>query len=165
MAIDKDLWAGTAPKVGGSGVDDGDYVCNLVSMELTQSKNDNDMVITTFTVADGNSEGKEIRKRDMLMSEQNIAYFKGYCDVIGFEYPDDPDDLQEAMNEFVQNFHDLVRVKLKTKADGNQNAYVNGIEESNAESLPEEKAPAPAPAAKAKAKVAKPAAKKPSARR
>lgn len=164
MAIDKDLWAGAAPKSGSSSVDDGDYTCNLTEMALTQSKNDNDMVVTTFIVADGNYEGKDIKKHNMLMSEQNIAYFKGYCEVIGFEYPDDPDDLQEAMNTFVSAFHSIVRVKVKTKADGNQNVYVNGIEPSNADELPaEEEAPI---AAVAKSKpVSKPAKKAVSARR
>jgi hypothetical protein len=115
-----------------STIKDGDYVAKIVSMEIAESKNGRMQVVTTFKVADGKLKGKEVKKFDGLASAQNMGFFKGFCQVIGFEIPEDIEDLSEALMEFVSDFNSLVNIKATTR-DEFQNIRVTGLSEYDAD--------------------------------
>jgi hypothetical protein len=115
-----------------STIKDGDYVAKIVSMEIAESKNGRMQVVTTFKVADGKMKGKEVKKFDGLASAQNMGFFKGFCQVIGFEIPEDIEDLTEALEEFVSDFDSLVNIKATTR-DEFQNIRVTGLSEYGAD--------------------------------
>lgn len=124
----EDAWEGAEPEQGGIAVKDDDYVASIDSMEIAFSKKKNLMCVTDYKIADGTYEGKIVKKFDMLQSEQNLSYFKGYCEVLGIEYPDSIADLPDAITEFMDNFDSLVNITLKTKDDA-QRLYIKGVSE------------------------------------
>lgn len=124
----EDAWEGAEPEQGGIAVKDDDYVASIDSMEIAFSKKKNLMCVTDYKIADGTYEGKIVKKFDMLQTEQNLSYFKGYCEVLGIEYPESITDLPDAISEFMENFDSLVNITLKTKDDA-QRLYVKGVSE------------------------------------
>ncbi len=111
-------------------VPDGDYVAKLNSMTLEESKKSGRLqVVSEFEIVDGEHEGQTVRKFDGINNEQEMGWFKGYCDIIGFEVPKDLTDLESEMSGFVENNSDLFNIRLKTGNSGYQNLYVQGVSE------------------------------------
>lgn len=115
-----------------SQIPDNDYIAKLVDMEVTFSKNKKLMVVSTFKIADGKLKGREVKKFDMLETDQNMSYFKGYCEVLGIDIPDSITDLPEALAEFVDGFKELVNITVKTK-DEYQNIYIKGVSDHDSD--------------------------------
>jgi len=111
-----------------STIADGDYVAKITEMSVETSKSGRIQVVTTFKIADGKMKGKEVKKFDGISSEQNMQFFKGYCQVLGIEIPEDLSDLPEALDEFVSEFESLVNIAAVTK-DEYQNIRVKGLSE------------------------------------
>lgn len=112
-----------------SNVPEGDYVGDLKEMKLEESKkNARLQVVTTIEIADGDYVGKTVKRFDGLDKEQSIGYFKGLCEVIGFDIPEDIELLQEALDEFIANNTDLFNITIKVN-DKYSNVYINGVSE------------------------------------
>lgn len=114
------LWAKTEAKSGGgyTRLADGKYVTTLTGMKVGESKKGRLQVGITFKVTKPKeNKGKEVMKFYGLDNENNIAYFKGFAEVIGLELPDDVEDLPEAVASFVEDFEDSVTIQLKTNGD------------------------------------------------
>lgn len=111
-----------------STISDGDYVAKISEMSVETSKSGRIQVVTTFKIADGKMKGKEVKKFDGIASEQNMAFFKGYCEVLGLEISEDLTELPEALDEFVSDFKSLVNIAAITK-DEYQNIRVKGLSE------------------------------------
>lgn len=112
-----------------SNVPEGDYVGDLKEMKLEESKkNARLQVVTTIEIADGDYVGKTVKRFDGLDKEQSIGYFKGLCEVIGFDIPEDIELLQEALDEFIANNTDLFNITIKMN-DKYSNVYINGVSE------------------------------------
>lgn len=114
------VWSKTEPKQasGFSRLPDGKYVVNLVEMKVGISKKDRLQVATKFKVVKPkDAKGKETMTFHGLENENNIAYFKGFAEVLGLEVPDDIEDLPAAVESFVSDFEDTLTVELKTKGD------------------------------------------------
>jgi hypothetical protein len=123
-------WKNATPQQAGFGfVPDGDYVGDLKELKLGESKNKNMQIVVTYEIVDGDYTGKTLKQFHQLSNEQ-IGYFKGFCEVIGLDLPDDANAWQEAMDEFVAGNNDLYNLHVKTK-EGSQysNTYLNGISE------------------------------------
>ena len=115
-------------------VADGNYVGDLKEMKLGQAKNTGRIqVVSTYEIADGDYQGKTVKRFDGLDNETSMGYFKGYCEIIGLDIPEDLELLQDTMDEFVANNTDLFNITVKTtKGEGDKtysNVYVNGISE------------------------------------
>ena len=111
-----------------SNVPEGEYVAELKEMKLDESKKGRVQVTSTYEIADGEYEGKTVKRFDGLDTETNLGYFKGYCEIIGYDIPEDIELLQEGMDEFVANNPDLFNITIKIK-DQYSNVYVNGVSE------------------------------------
>ncbi len=114
------LWSKTEAKSGGgyTRLADGKYVTTLTGMKVGESKKGRLQVGITFKVTKPKeNKGKEVMKFYGLDNENNIAYFKGFAEVIGLELPDDVEDLPEAVASFVEDFEDSVTIQLKTNGD------------------------------------------------
>lgn len=112
-----------------SNVPEGEYVGDLKEMKLEESKkNARLQVVTTIEIADGDYVGKTVKRFDGLDKEQSIGYFKGLCEVIGFDIPEDIELLQEALDEFIANNTDLFNITIKMN-DKYSNVYINGVSE------------------------------------
>lgn len=112
-----------------SNVPEGEYVGDLKEMKLEESKKSARLqVVTTIEIADGDYVGKTVKRFDGLDKEQSIGYFKGLCEVIGFDIPEDIELLQEALDEFIANNTDLFNITIKVN-DKYSNVYINGVSE------------------------------------
>lgn len=114
------LWAKTEAKqaAGFSRLPDAEYVCQLVEMSVGRSKKGRLQVASKYKVVKPKeSKGKETMTFHGIENENNIAFFKGYAEVLGLELPDDIEDLPEAVTSFMEEFDDNVTVRLKTKGD------------------------------------------------
>jgi len=114
------LWSKTEARQasGFARLPDGEYTVDLVEMKVGDSKKGRLQVATKFRVAKPkDKKGKETMTFHGLENENNIAYFKGFAEVLGLELPDDIEDLEAAINSFVEDFEDSVTVKLTTKGD------------------------------------------------
>ncbi len=118
-------WSESEPKVFAS-IPDGDYLGKLVNMEIGFSKNNRLQVVSEFEIADGKYKGKTLKKFDGLKDEVNMSFFKGYCEVLGIDIPDNISDLPDVLSNFTDDFNSLVNIVVKTK-DEYTNIYVKGI--------------------------------------
>lgn len=120
------MWAKTEPRTFGSGLADDTYRAELVSMEIGKSKKMRLQVASKFRVAKGEHKGSEVTRFDGIENENNVAFFKGYCEVIGCELPEDSEDLRVALEDFVDKNDDLFDITLVTK-NGFQNIQIGGV--------------------------------------
>lgn len=126
-------WAKTEAKTGGGGIADGEYTMKLLSMEVGHSKNNRLQVTEKWKVSSGKLKGKEVLSFQGLSDEQSIAYFKGRCEVLGIELPDDMEELPDALESFVDENEALFTVKVKTNEKGFQNFFVQGVADEDAD--------------------------------
>ncbi len=132
-------WSKTEARTGVQRLPDGDYVAELLSMEVGESKKGRIQVAEKFKIAKGKYKGKEIMAFHGLESEQNIAFFKGHCEVLGVEIPDDMEDLPQALESFVDDNAEEFALRVKTNDGGYQNISVMGAsDESGSEDEEEE---------------------------
>ncbi len=124
------MWQQTASvQPSFSNVPEGDYVGDLKEMKLEEAKKSGRLqVVTTIEIADGDFVGKTVKRFDGLDKEQSIGYFKGLCEIIGLDIPDDIEALQEVMDDFIANNVDLYNITIKNN-DKYSNVYVNGVSE------------------------------------
>jgi hypothetical protein len=113
-----------------SNVPDGDYIGDLKEMKLAEAKKTGRLQVEmTFEIADGEYEGKSVKRFDGVEEETGMGYFKNLCEVIGFDIPDDMHGWQEAMDAFVAgNATDLYDITVKTN-NNYANVYVNQVSE------------------------------------
>lgn len=127
-------WSKTEARTGGSQVKDGEYTAELVSMTVGTSKNGRLQVAEKFKIASGKLKGKEITTYHGLENENNIAFFKGHCEVIGVDLPDDMEDLPDALESFVDDNADEFSIRVKTNDGGYQNVTVVGTADEDSSS-------------------------------
>jgi hypothetical protein len=134
------MWQNSAPVQGGGYVKipTGDYVADLKEMKLAQSKKGKWQVISTYEIIvdqqGGGNEGQTVKRFDGLEDETNIGYFKGYCEIIGFDVPQDLNTLQAEMDAFIEKsaqsgeYFDI-HVDTSPGEGGREytNVYVNGV--------------------------------------
>lgn len=131
-------WSKTEARTGGSQVKDGEYTAELVSMTVGTSKNGRLQVAEKFKIASGKLKGKEITTYHGLENENNIAFFKGHCEVIGVDLPDDMEDLPDALESFVDDNAEEFSIRVKTNDGGYQNITVVGTADSESSEDEEE---------------------------
>jgi hypothetical protein len=116
-------------------VPDGDYVGDLKEMKLAQSKKGRWQVEFTWEVADGELTGKtqkqfygvtdNVGKADAV----GMGYFKGVCEVIGLDLPEDANLWQEHLDAFITE-NSTALYDIAVKSNGNYaNVYVNSVSE------------------------------------
>jgi len=134
--VSKDLkklsktWSKTEPKKGGGGsqLPDGEYVVSLQSMEVKHAKSGRLQVVSAFKIKKPkNMKGKDKLVFHGLENENNIAFFKGFAEVIGLELPDDMEDLPDALQSFVDENEDDFTVKFSTNSGGYQNMSILSV--------------------------------------
>ena len=114
------MWSKTEAKqaAGFAKLPDAEYVCRLIEMTVGRSKKGRLQVASKFKVVKPkDAKGKETMTFHGIENENNIAYFKGYAEVLGLELPDDVEDLPDAVASFMEEFDDNVTVRLKTNGD------------------------------------------------
>jgi hypothetical protein len=115
-----------------SSVPEGDYVAALREMKQEESKKGRTQIVSTYEIVDGEYTGEKVKRFDGLEDKQQIGYFKGMCEIIGMDIPEDFEVLQEAMDEFVGSCGDLfdIHVAKSKSEDGTKdytNIYINGV--------------------------------------
>ena len=134
-------WTKTEAKKGGGGrqTPDGEYVLKLLSMEVTKSKKGRLQVATKFKIRKPKEmKGKETMVFHGIENENNMAYFKGFAEVIGLELPDDMEDLPNALESFVEECEDEITAQLKTNSKGYQNLTILAVGDNEVESSDED---------------------------
>lgn len=132
-------WSKAEARTGGSQVKDGEYTAELVSMTIGTSKNGRLQVAEKYKITSGGKmKGKEITTYQGIESEQNIAYFKGHCEVLGVEIPDDMEDLPDALESFVDDNAEEFSIRVKTNDGGYQNVTVVGTADGESSEESEE---------------------------
>ena len=122
-------WKKVKPATGFARLEDDDYVAKIVKMSVGTAKGKSErlQVQTVFKIMDGDNAGKETSRFDGLDST-GMPYFKGLCEVIGCEVPDNILELPDVLEDFVEQCPDLFNIQLKTKGEY-QNIYVKGVSE------------------------------------
>ena len=136
-------WQKTEAKKGGGGggIEDGDYVLKILSMEVGKSKKGRLQVAAKYKIRKPKAlKGKETMTFHGLVDENSIAYFKGMAEVIGLELPDDMEDLPEALEAFVDECEDELTVKFTTNKKGYQNMTILAVGDTEVESSSKEEA-------------------------
>lgn len=118
-------WRKAEPRTSGN-LPAGDYLCRIDGMPVVKSKGGNTMVVTDYTVWDGKYKGSKGKKFDLLETQQNLDFFKGYCEVLGIEAPEKMKDLPYALNDFVEGNKSLVWFTVREK-DGNTNTSLKAV--------------------------------------
>lgn len=129
------MWKKVTPIAASfSNIPDGDYIGDLKEMKLGTAKKGRTQIVLDWEVADGDLAGKTQKQFYGISDDQGnpdetgMGYFKNVCEVIGWDAPEDLDDWQASMDEFVANSTALY--DITAKANGNYtNVYVNGVSE------------------------------------
>ena len=109
-------WKQAEAKTGGSNLPDNDYLAKIINMEVGVSKKGRVQVITTLKIADGKFKSQECMKFDGIESDVSMSWFKGYCEVLGIEIPEDIADLPDVLDGFVSESENVIyHITLKTK--------------------------------------------------
>lgn len=120
-------WKEAKPQQTRSGLPDGEYLTQILSMGIGRSKAGRLQATTTFLVKDGKNKGKKHMKFDSLETDSNIGWFKSYCEILGIELPENPGDLPAVLDEFVASNTSLVNITIKTNKEGFTNTYVKSL--------------------------------------
>jgi len=120
------MWAKTEPRTFGSGLADDIYRAELVSMTIGKSKKMRLQVASKFRVVKGENKGTEVTRFDGIENENNVAFFKGYLEVIGCPISEDSEELKSELEDFVDKNEDTFDITLVTK-NGFQNIQVGGV--------------------------------------
>lgn len=131
-------WRKAKPQQGYVRPEDGDYVARLISMKIDKAQGGKGRLqcVSTFKILDGEAKGMEVSRYDGLEKDQ-LGFFRSHCEVLGIEWLDDPIEMAESLEEFVDNNESLFNIQLRTKGEY-QNLYVKGESEYVEESEDEE---------------------------
>lgn len=106
---------------------DGLYVAKLQDIQIEEAKSGSMMGVVYTELASGDQEGIEERIFYMLDTDEGPGYFKGFLDIIGVDYSDDIEELQNELDVFMEDNPDLhLDVNIVTNKDF-RNIYVNGL--------------------------------------
>lgn len=137
LAKSKKLWAKSKQRVengeGGSyeEFEDGRYAAKVVKMSVMESEKGNLMVLCGYKVTEGEYKDKTITKPDMLISEENMLRFGAKLKKLGFEMPDEIEDLESVLKK-IEKKSPSVRIRVKTNGEF-QNVYVDKLISSSEE--------------------------------
>jgi len=127
----KDEWDEPS-KTGKAKLEDGEYTAKLTSMELTTSSSNKLMCVSEFEIIEPEDfEGQTIKRFDM-MSKESLPYFKGYAEKLGMEWPDDPEDLESTIEDFMGDFDEVCNITVKTKNDFT-NIFLDAVGEESSD--------------------------------
>ena len=115
--------------------EDGRYFAALTDASRGESKaSGRDQVVFEFTFLDGDYKGKTVRDFNGLDRAESIPFLIRKIESMGFEAPEDPDDLEDLLKKMVKA-HPKFRIILKTKGEY-QNLYIDKLlEEGEAPEL------------------------------
>ncbi len=127
-------WGNAESRVAGSPIPDGEYVGKIDSMTINRSKKGEGrlQVATKFEIVGGKKDGTTISRYDGIEDEEQMGYFKGYCEVLGITIPEDLQELPEELDTFVNDCQDLFQLNVATK-NNFQNINIVGVSEDGGE--------------------------------
>jgi hypothetical protein len=128
------MWKKVTPIAASfSNVPDGDYIGDLKEMTLGNAKKGRLQVVFNWEVADGEQAGKTQKQFYGLSDdkgnpdETGMGYFKNVCEIIGLDLPDDFEEWQGTMDQFLVDNATLL-YDIVAKANGNYtNIFVNSV--------------------------------------
>ncbi len=114
-------------KGGGYDVyEDGRYHVAVTDCERAESQSSGrDQVMFEYTFLEGDYKGKTKRDFFGLDRAESIPYLIKHIEALGFEAPEDIDELETVLKKIVKA-HPKIKVRLKTKGDY-QNVYLEKI--------------------------------------
>ena len=117
-----------------SNLPDGDYIGDLKELKLGTAKKGRRQIIAEWEVADGELAGHKQKQFYGLSDDAGKAdatgmgYWKGVCEVIGMDLPEDLNLWQEEMDAFIAN--SLALYEITAKANGQYtNVFINSVSE------------------------------------
>lgn len=149
--------------------DDGRYMARLKGGKLGESESGRLQIAFAFEIQEGEHEGKTKYDYQGVESEQNLEYLGRRLTQLGYELPDDLDQIEDILED-IGKTKPLCKIRLKSKGDF-QNVYIDKVfssdedeesdedetEETEVENTDadeaEEEEEAPPPTKKAKAKA------------
>jgi len=122
----KDGYAKKDEFVGGFEPEDGRYMAAVTLAERGDSKaSGRDQITMEYTFLDGDYKGRSTRSYDGLDRPEGIPYVMKRIQALGFEVPEDLDDLEDVLKKITRK-RPQVRILIKSK-DGFRNIYIDKV--------------------------------------
>ncbi len=121
----QELWAQTEA-IKGYIVPDGKYDLAIEKMEMNDGSAGRLQVIVSYIILGGDQDGKKPKQFFGMETPVGIGFFKGYCEVIGLEIPEDMTELPQAIDAFYPGFKGILHVIMRTKGEY-QNIYLTDV--------------------------------------
>ncbi len=124
------MWGKARERAGsesyGSEVEDGRYVASLSEGEINESKSSGRLQVHwIYTILEGSSQGETLHSYDGLESEDNLVWLARKLQRLGYEPPEDLEDVKDIVEEITKN-KPKVQIQVKTKGEF-QNIYIDKV--------------------------------------
>lgn len=107
---------------------DDNYVAGISAMDIVKSSNGKIQARVKVIIL---TEGDYFESPEYIYynigDEEGLAYFKGFCAVVGCELPEKFSDIQPAIAEFAAKFDGKIKITIKTNKENFRNIFVNGL--------------------------------------
>lgn len=111
---------------GFADIPDGTYTARLVGAKIGQSESSKRLQVDfDWKIADGEEEGKHKHNYQGLTTEDNLFYLGRDLERLGYEMPDDLEDLPEILAD-MEKSKPVASIRLRTKGDF-QNVYIRKV--------------------------------------
>lgn len=127
---------------GGETIPAGVYVAQLRKAELCLSKSKGQLQIKrSFAIVDGEQKGRSVRDYMNLETEYGFIFARRFLDVLGFQQPDSPEQLEGILAEVAKEMP-VCKIEVKKTPSNNGGEFVN-IQVNSRVDLEAGDAPAP----------------------
>ena len=118
------------------------YIATVTNLKIMKSSTNKLQAMITYSVIEGDYEGKPVNSFYTIGDEEGFAYFKGWCEIVGMALPAKFSDIQAAANDFIAAFNGKLKITVKEgkkknpttgalESTGFNNVYCNGFHEEN----------------------------------
>ena len=107
---------------------DDNYIAGITAMDVVKSSSGKIQARIKVVIL---NEGDYFENTEYMYfnigDEEGLAYFKGFCAVVGCELPENFVDIQPAIAEFAAEFDGKLKITIKTNKENFRNIFVNGL--------------------------------------
>jgi hypothetical protein len=116
-----DDW-GDTPEKSFDKVDPGKYQAKIEAAAINNAKSSGRLQVSwELTIINGDFQGRKLFKHDGIDTVEGRSFFRGTLAKLGHEWPDDPEDLPEVLEELLETY---VAVTVRNRKDDEDNINI-----------------------------------------